>query len=132
MIEILENKNILKNGTQISCLKVLYILLKRIKENNINNINNILLDIRNSIGNYIDNKIKGVRKVRRDCVQLFNLIESEQKKNRDDNDKINYKNIFQKMRNLSKKEKYHKFVHYDNMIVDNLRKDIIRKQWEIY
>ena len=127
MIEILENKNILKNETQISCLKVLYILLKRIKENNINNINNVLLDIRNSIGNYIDNRIKSIRKVARDCVQLLNLIESEQKKIEDENDKINHKNIFTKMRNLSKKEKYRKFGHYDNMITDNLHNDIYKK-----
>ena len=129
MIEILENKNILKNETKISCLKVLYILLKKIKENNFdyNNLKNILCDIRNSIGNYIDDRMKGVRKVARDSVKLLNLIEFEQKSEGENSDKINHKNIFQKMRNLSKQGKVQEFSHYDNMIVDNLHKDIYKK-----
>ena len=35
MIEILENKTVLKKETKISCLKVLYILVQRFYENKI-------------------------------------------------------------------------------------------------
>ena len=129
MIEILENRNILKDETQISCLKVLFIIIKKLKDvkYDLNNMKNILLDIRNSAGNYIDNRIKGVRKVARDCVKLLNLIESEESNKGLDNDIINHKNMFQKLRNFSKKEKYHKYGQYDNMIVDNLHNDIYKK-----
>ena len=126
MIEILENKNILKSETQISCLKVLYILIKKIKENlDLNKLKNLLNDIRNIIVNYIDNRIKAVRKIARDCGKLLNSIEYE-KNNNLENDKITHQNIFQKMRNFSKQGKIHKFSHYDNMIVDKLHKDIYK------
>ena len=129
MIEILENKNILKSETQVSCIKVLYIILQKLKENHfdLSNLKNVLNDIRNNIGDYIDNRIKGVRKVARDCVKLLNLIESQQKNTEGEKEIINHKNMFQKMRNLSKQGKVHKFSHYDNMIVDNLHTDIYKK-----
>ena len=127
MVEILEQRNILKSETQISCLKVIYILIKKIKENlDLNNLKNLLNEIRNCIGNYIDNRKKGVRKVARDCAKLLNIIDNEQKNNEVENNKINHKNIFQKMRNLSKEGKVHKFSHYDNMVVDNLHNDIYK------
>jgi hypothetical protein len=129
MIEILESKNILKNETKISCLKVLYITTKKIKENNINliNNNNLLTDIRNSISNYIDDRIKGVRKVARDCSKMLNLIELEQKNGGDANDIINHRNMFRKMRDLSKQGKIREFSHYDNMIANNLQNDVYKK-----
>ena len=129
MIEILESKNFLKNETKISCLKVLYITTKKIKENNINliNNNNLLTDIRNSISNYIDDRIKGVRKVARDCSKMLNLIELEQKNGGDVNDIINHRNMFRKMRDLSKQGKIREFSHYDNMIVNKLQNDVYKK-----
>ena len=130
MIEILESKNILKNETKISCLKVLYIIAKKIKENNINlinNNNNLLTDMRNCISNYIDYRFKGVRKVARDCSKMLNLIELEQKNGGDINDKINHRNMFRKMRDLSKQGKVQEFSHYDNMIVNNLQNDVYKK-----
>ena len=129
MIEILENKNILKSETQISCLKVLYIILQKINKNNfdLNELKNIITNIRNSIGNYIDNRIKEVRKIARDCVKLLNIMEYESNNNEGDDDKINHKNVFRKMRNLSKQGKVHEFSHYDNMVIDNLHKDIYKK-----
>ena len=129
MTEILENKNILKNETQISCLKVIYILLKKFKDNkyDLNYTKSILNDIRNIIGNYIDHRMKGVRKVARDCSKLLNLIELDERNNYDDDNDINHKNTFNKMRNFSKQGKVHEFSHYDNMIVDNLHNDIYKK-----
>ena len=129
MIEILENKNILKNETKISCLKVLYILVKKLKEKkyDFNEIKNILNDIRNIIGNYIDDRMKGVRKVSRDCAKLLNLIEFEEKNSEEDKAKIKHINTFNKMRNYSKEGKVQEFSHYDNMIVDDLHNDIYKK-----
>ena len=131
MIEILENKAILKNETQISCLKVLYILIDKIKNNNIsiNNKNELITDIRNSIGNYIDHRITGVRKIARECAKILNELEIENNNVIVDNNLIviEHNNIFQKMRNYSKGGKIHKFAQYDNMIVDNLQGDIYKK-----
>jgi hypothetical protein len=130
MIDILENKILLKKETKISCLKVLYILMQKYSENN-NNINNkkeILKDVRDSVGNYIDDRIDEVRKVARDTIKLLNEVEFEEKKFDINNvDKIKHRKIFETMRNYSKKNKIHKFGEYDNMIVDNLQNDIYDK-----
>ena len=130
MIDILENKILLKKETKISCLKVLYILIQKYSENNynINNKKEILKDIRDSVGNYIDDRIDEVRKVARDTIKLLNEVEFEDKKIEVNNvDKIKHRKIFETMRNYSKKNKIHKFDEYDNMIVDNLQNDIYDK-----
>ena len=130
MIDILENKILLKKETKISCLKVLYILIQKYSENNynINNKKEILKDVRNSVGNYIDDRIDEVRKVARDTIKLLNEVEFEDKKIEVNNvDKIKHRKIFETMRNYSKKNKIHKFGEYDNMIVDNLQNDIYDK-----
>ena len=130
MIDILENKILLKKETKISCLKVLYILIQKYSENNynINNKKEILKDIRDSVGNYIDDRIDEVRKVARDTIKLLNEVEFEDKKIEVNNvDKIKHRKIFETMRNYSKKNKIHKFGEYDNMIVDNLQNDIYDK-----
>ena len=82
MIEILEDKNILKKETKISCLKVLYIIIKKSNENNynINNKKESFKDIRNCVGNYEDDRLEEVRKVARDIIKLLNEIEFEKKK----------------------------------------------------
>ena len=130
MIDILENKILLKKETKISCLKVLYILIQKYSENNynINNKKEILKDVRDSVGNYIDDRIDEVRKVARDTIKLLNEVEFEDKKIEVNNvDKIKHRKIFETMRNYSKKNKIHKFGEYDNMIVDNLQNDIYDK-----
>ena len=130
MIDILENKILLKKETKISCLKVLYILIQKYSENNynINNKKEILKDIRDSVGNYIDDRIDEVRKVARDTIKLLNEVEFEDKRIEVNNvDKIKHRKIFETMRNYSKKNKIHKFGEYDNMIVDNLQNDIYDK-----
>ena len=130
MIDILENKILLKKETKISCLKVLYILIQKYSENNynINNKKEILKDVRDSVGNYIDDRIDEVRKVARDTIKLLNEVEFEDKKVEINNvDKIKHRKIFETMRNYSKKNKIHKFGEYDNMIVDNLQNDIYDK-----
>ena len=130
MIDILENKILLKKETKISCLKVLYILIQKYSENNynINNKKEILKDVRDSVGNYIDDRIDEVRKVARDTIKLLNEVEFEDKKSEVNNvDKIKHRKIFETMRNYSKKNKIHKFGEYDNMIVDNLQNDIYDK-----
>ena len=130
MIDILENKILLKKETKISCLKVLYILIQKYSENNynINNKKEILKDVRDSVGNYIDDRIDEVRKVARDTIKLLNEVEFEEKKFDINNvDKIKHRKIFETMRNYSKKNKIHKFGEYDNMIVDNLQNDIYDK-----
>ena len=127
MIEILDNKSLLKKETIISCLKVIYILLFKFNENNpkINEKKEILKDIRNIAGNFIDDRMSDVRKVARDIIQLLNDIEFEKKKIEINNiDKIKHRKIFETMRNFSKKNKIHKFGEYDNMIIDNLQNDI--------
>ena len=130
MIEILEDKNILKKETKISCLKVLYIIIKKSNENNynINNKKESFKDIRNCVGNYEDDRLEEVRKVARDIIKLLNEIEFEKKKFEINGvDKIKHRKIFETMRNFSKKNKIHKFGEYDNMIVDNLQNDIYDK-----
>ena len=127
MIEILENKSILKKETKISCLKVLYIIIQKSNETNFNlkDKKEILKDIRNSAGNYIDDRMNDVRKVARDIIKLLNEVEFEEKKIEIKTiDKIKHRKIFETMRNFSKKNKIHKFGEYDNMIVDNLQNDI--------
>lgn len=127
MIEILEDKSILKKETEISCLKVLYIIIQKINENNfnLNNRKEIFKDIRNSVGNYIDDRMSDVRKVARDTIQLLNGVEFSEKKTQINSiDKIKHRKIFETMRNFSKKNKIHKYSEYDNMIVDNLQNDI--------
>ena len=127
MIEILENKSILKKETKISCLKVLYIIIQKSNETNFNlkDKKEILKDIRNSAGNYIDDRMNDVRKVARDIIKLLNEVEFEEKKTEIKTiDKIKHRKIFETMRNFSKKNKIHKFGEYDNMIVDNLQNDI--------
>ena len=127
MIEILENKSILKKETKISCMKVLYIIIQKSNETNFNlkDKKEILKDIRNSAGNYIDDRMNDVRKVARDIIKLLNEVEFEEKKAEIKTiDKIKHRKIFETMRNFSKKNKIHKFGEYDNMIVDNLQNDI--------
>ena len=127
MIEILENKSILKKETKISCMKVLYIIIQKSNETNFNlkDKKEILKDIRNSAGNYIDDRMNDVRKVARDIIKLLNEVEFEEKKTEIKTiDKIKHRKIFETMRNFSKKNKIHKFGEYDNMIVDNLQNDI--------
>ena len=127
MIEILENKSILKKETKISCLKVLYIIIQKSNETNFNlkDKKEILKDIRNNVGNYIDDRMNDVRKVARDIIKLLNEVEFEEKKIEIKTiDKIKHRKIFETMRNFSKKNKIHKFGEYDNMIVDNLQNDI--------
>ena len=127
MIEILENKSILKKETKISCMKVLYIIIQKSNETNFNlkDKKEILKDIRNSAGNYIDDRMNDVRKVARDIIKLLNEVEFEEKKIEIKTiDKIKHRKIFETMRNFSKKNKIHKFGEYDNMIVDNLQNDI--------
>ena len=127
MIEILEDKIILKKETKISCLKVLYIIIQKSNENNynINNKNETFKDIRNCAGNYIDDRLEEVRKVARDIIKLLNETEFQKKKLEINGiDKIKHRKIFETMRNYSKKNKIHKFGEYDNMIVDNLQNDI--------
>ena len=127
LIEILENKSILKKETKISCFKVLYIIIQKSNETNFNlkNKKEILKDIRNSAGNYIDDRMNDVRKVARDIIKLLNEVEFEEKKIEIKTiDKIKHRKIFETMRNFSKKNKIHKFGEYDNMIVDNLQNDI--------
>ena len=130
MIEILEDKTILKKETKISCLKVLYIIIQKSNENNynINNKKESFKDIRNCVGNYVDDRLEDVRKVARDIIKLLNEIEFEKKKFEIIGvDKIKHRKIFETMRNFSKKNKIHKFGEYDNMIVDNLQNDIYDK-----
>ena len=130
MIEILEDKTILKKETKISCLKVLYIIIQKSNENNynINNKKESFKDIRNCVGNYVDDRLEEVRKVSRDIIKLLNEIEFEKKKFEINGvDKIKHRKIFETMRNFSKKNKIHKFGEYDNMIVDNLQNDIYDK-----
>lgn len=130
MIEILEDKTILKKETKISCLKVLYIIIQKPNENNynINNKKESFKDIRNCVGNYVDDRLEEVRKVARDIIKLLNEIEFEKKKFEINGvDKIKHRKIFETMRNFSKKNKIHKFGEYDNMIVDNLQNDIYDK-----
>ena len=130
MIEILEDKTILKKETKISCLKVLYIIIQKSNENNynINNKKESFKDIRNCVGNYVDDRLEDVRKVARDIIKLLNEIEFEKKKSEINGvDKIKHRKIFETMRNFSKKNKIHKFGEYDNMIVDNLQNDIYDK-----
>ena len=130
MFQILENKSILKKETKISCLKVLYIIIQKSYENNFNlkDKKEILKDIRNSAGNYVDDKLNDVRKVSRDIIKLLNEAEFEKKKIEINAvDKIKNRKIFEKMRNLSKKNKIHKFEEYDNLILDNLQNDINNK-----
>ena len=130
MIEILEDKTILKKETKISCLKVLYIIIQKSNENNynINNKKESFKDIRNCVGNYVDDRLEEVRKVARDIIKLLNEIEFEKKKFEINGvDKIKHRKIFETMRNFSKKNKIHKFGEYDNMIVDNLQNDIYDK-----
>ena len=130
MIEILEDKTILKKETKISCLKVLYIIIQKSNENNynINNKKESFKDIRNCVGNYVDDRLEDVRKVARDIIKLLNEIEFEKKKFEINGvDKIKHRKIFETMRNFSKKNKIHKFGEYDNMIVDNLQNDIYDK-----
>ena len=130
MIEILEDKTMLKKETKISCLKVLYIIIQKSNENNynINNKKESFKDIRNCVGNYVDDRLEEVRKVARDIIKLLNEIEFEKKKFEINGvDKIKHRKIFETMRNFSKKNKIHKFGEYDNMIVDNLQNDIYDK-----
>ena len=130
MIEILEDKTILKKETKISCLKVLYIIIQKSNENNynINNKKESFKDIRNCVGNYVDDRLEDERKVARDIIKLLNEIEFEKKKFEINGvDKIKHRKIFETMRNFSKKNKIHKFGEYDNMIVDNLQNDIYDK-----
>ena len=130
MIEILEDKTILKKETKISCLKVLYIIIQKSNENNYNikNKKESFKDIRNCVGNYVDDRLEDVRKVARDIIKLLNEIEFEKKKFEINGvDKIKHRKIFETMRNFSKKNKIHKFGEYDNMIVDNLQNDIYDK-----
>ena len=130
MIEILEDKTILKKETKISCLKVLYIIIQKSNQNNynINNKKESFKDIRNCVGNYVDDRLEDVRKVARDIIKLLNEIEFEKKKSEINGvDKIKHRKIFETMRNFSKKNKIHKFGEYDNMIVDNLQNDIYDK-----
>ena len=130
MIEILEDKTILKKETKISCLKVLYIIIQKSNENNYNikNKKESFKDIRNCVGNYVDDRLEEVRKVARDIIKLLNEIEFEKKKFEINGvDKIKHRKIFETMRNFSKKNKIHKFGEYDNMIVDNLQNDIYDK-----
>jgi len=130
MIEILEDKSILKKETKISCLKVLYIIVEKsnAKNFNINNIKEILKEVRNSVSNYIDDRLEDVRKVARDIIKLLNQVEFEEKKiGINGIDKIKHRKIFETMRNFSKKNKIHKFGEYDNMIMDNLQNDIYDK-----
>ena len=130
MIEILEDKTMLKKETKISCLKVLYIIIQKSNENNynINNKKESFKDIRNCVGNYVDDRLEDVRKVARDIIKLLNEIEFEKKKFEINGvDKIKHRKIFETMRNFSKKNKIHKFGEYDNMIVDNLQNDIYDK-----
>ena len=130
MIGILEDKSILKKETKISCLKVLYIIVEKsnAKNFNINNIKEILKEIRNSVSNYIDDRLEDVRKVARDIIKLLNQVEFEEKKiGINGIDKIKHRKIFETMRNFSKKNKIHKFGEYDNMIMDNLQNDIYAK-----
>ena len=130
MIEILEDKTILKKETKISCLKVLYIIIQKSNENNYNikNKKESFKDIRNCVGNYVDDRLEDVRKVARDIIKLLNEIKFEKKKFEINGvDKIKHRKIFETMRNFSKKNKIHKFGEYDNMIVDNLQNDIYDK-----
>ena len=130
MIEIFEDKTILKKETKISCLKVLYIIIQKSNENNynINNKKESFKDIRNCVGNYVDDRSEEVRKFARDITKLLNEIEFEIKKFEINGvDKIKHRKIFETMRNFSKKNKIHKFGEYDNMIVDNLQNDIYDK-----
>ena len=127
MIEILENRVLLKNETKISCLKVLYIIIQRFMENNydINNYKEILNEVRNCSGNYVDDRMNEIRKVARDIISLLNEYEFEETKmklNSDENKK--HRKVFETMRELTRKNKIHKFEEYDNMIMDNLQNDI--------
>ena len=127
MIEILENKTVLKKETKISCLKVLYILVQRFYENNynINNIKEILKDIRNIAGNFVDDRFNEVRKIPRDLIKLLNEIEFDEKKSEINAiDKIKHRKIFETLRNYSKQNKIHKFGEYDNMVMDKLQNDV--------
>ena len=127
MIEILENKSILKKETKISCLKVIYIIIQKSNETNfsLKDKKEILKDIRNIAGNYIDDRMNDVRKVARDIIKLLNEVEFEKKEIEIKSiDKIKHRKVFETMRDYSKKNKVHKFGEYDNMIVDNLQNDI--------
>ena len=111
-------------------MKVLYIIIQKSNENNynINNKKESFKDIRNCVGNYVDDRLEEVRKVARDIIKLLNEIEFEKKKFEINGvDKIKHRKIFETMRNFSKKNKIHKFGEYDNMIVDNLQNDIYDK-----
>ena len=127
MIEILENETILKKETKISCLKVLYILVQRYYENNynINNKREVLKDIRNIVGNFVDDRLNEVRKISRDLIKLLNEVEFDDKKSEINAiDKIKHRKIFETLRNYSKQNKIHKFGEYDNMVMDKLQNDI--------
>ena len=127
MIEILESKSILKKETKISCLKVIYIIIQKFNETNfsLKDKKEILKDIRNSAGNYIDDRMNDVRKVARDIIKLLNEVEFVKKEFEIKSiDKIKHRKVFETMRDFSKKNKVHKFSEYDNMIVDNLQNDI--------
>ena len=127
MIEILENETILKKETKISCLKVLYILVQRYYENNynINNKREVLKDIRNIVGNFVDDRLNEVRKISRDLIKLLNEVEFDDKKSEINAiDKIKHRKIFETLRNYSKQNKIHKFGEYDNMVMDKLQNDV--------
>ena len=127
MIEILENETILKKETKISCLKVLYILIQKYYENNynINNKREVLKDIRNIVGNFVDDRLNEVRKISRDLIKLLNEVELDDKKSEINAiDKIKHRKIFETLRNYSKQNKIHKFGEYDNMVMDKLQNDI--------
>ena len=96
-------------------------------ENNydINNYKEILNEVRNCSGNYVDDRMNEVRKVARDIISLLNEYEFEETKmklNNDENKK--HRKVFETMRELTRKNKIHKFEEYDNMIMDNLQNDI--------
>ena len=66
-----------------------------------------------------------IRKVARDIISLLNEYEFEETKmklNNDENKK--HRKVFETMRELTRKNKIHKFEEYDNMIMDNLQNDI--------
>ena len=132
MIDILSNtrnRQILKTETIISCMKVLSIIGQKIKKNNIDikNINknkNICNDVQNTIKSYVDNRLEGIRKVSRDAAKIWNAVELGDNYCENQNGKKTHKNLFKKMRSLSKNGKVQEFGRFDNMIVDSLQKDI--------
>ena len=132
MIDILENKILLKKETKISCLKVLYILIQKYSENNynINNKKEILKDVRDSVGNYIDDRIDEVRKVARDTIKLLNEVEFEEKKfDINNHTKKNEIEKFDNNKNYLKSNNIKKFNYYnkgpffnENNYSDNMNK----------